>query len=595
MPDMYGGLPAGSAALRSPRRGLWFTALALAMGSIVAFFVLWAPPSEEHSARSGVGAIEHQGAIERSPVRAERGPQARVETVEGRVEDSVDGTVIAGATIGAIASVCELVPTETIPLAVSDVLGRFVLALDGFSLTGEHAGLCVRANGYVPTFVSSRRLLDAAPLVVTLNRGVSIAGHVVDDRGDPLPGVRVQAFGRGSAGAVTLNAYLGWQSARATRGEVQTNADGFFEIQGLDAGPIRLRVTKVGWRERPSSDKNAHLNPKTSLPLATDYTHVVHTGDVGIRVIMEPVWILLTEVVDANTGVALPFSRVSTLLPSALAEPSGTEMIGVDDRSWPPPARAAHSDKLHRSYWSVSATKGSPDAVMIRAESLGYERATTHLVPRGPDDPLYLEAQQVPLKRANEVGEGTVHLRVRIANAAYGGSVYVLAMQSGIRGTSLIYLPSVKDDEPHEIRLSAGEYQFALNGIPPYPSFVWPWQRAAITAGVITHAQLDCDGGFVSIVVDDASGMALPEAVVRLTSCDEVARSWLLFPYEAACLEAPGFARAFNCIVPGNYRVLVPAGQYRVRVGCLGYGDAFVPSCAATSGATTELRVTLSQ
>jgi protocatechuate 3,4-dioxygenase beta subunit len=93
--------------------------------------------------------------------------------------------------------------------------------------------------------------LRGPEVVVVLRRGLSLRGVVKNESGHPVAGAQVSAaseqgpmsFGRGGA-MVRVNRAGGDEGARQRRAE--TGADGRFELRGLTAGAMTVRVTAPG-------------------------------------------------------------------------------------------------------------------------------------------------------------------------------------------------------------------------------------------------------------------------------------------------------------------------------------------------------------
>lgn len=159
---------------------------------------------------------DHARAVS-EPLAVEAGRTASVElvlsrgqTVRGRVLDE-DGGPLAGAEVRLDGRV----------LAVTDKRGEFVL---------EHLKLPLRleahARGHLP---AGREVAGAGEIELRLERAAGgLEGVVVDDRGLPIAGARVEAAGQTAA----------------------TDRAGRFRIEGLGAGGHRVEVTARGFAPR---------------------------------------------------------------------------------------------------------------------------------------------------------------------------------------------------------------------------------------------------------------------------------------------------------------------------------------------------------
>jgi len=117
-------------------------------------------------------------------------------TVEGSVVDR-DGRPIAGAAVAARKPNASGIRAEDLASgdemlaeAVSDRSGRF--ALHGLA-TGDTIDIVARHAGYVPATAGRVELPPTANLTLTLERAARVAGRVVSDRGENVPGAVVTA------------------------------------------------------------------------------------------------------------------------------------------------------------------------------------------------------------------------------------------------------------------------------------------------------------------------------------------------------------------------------------------------------------------
>ncbi|MEM6990268.1 MAG: carboxypeptidase regulatory-like domain-containing protein [Myxococcota bacterium] len=112
-----------------------------------------------------------------------------------------------------------------------------------FQLAGVVAGrynVSASADDYLrlddkPEIEVSER--GAEPIKITLERGGSIRGRVVDQHGEAVAGANVQARGTGG---------------RSWRNRAHTVDDGTFELDNVEPGPTRVSANK-GWRKRLKS------------------------------------------------------------------------------------------------------------------------------------------------------------------------------------------------------------------------------------------------------------------------------------------------------------------------------------------------------
>ncbi len=223
-----------------------------------------------HGSRVG-GPILHKLSEKSSPVviRLRSGG-----TVEVSVTAADTGAPVAGALL-------ELRTIDNVP-AVTDSHGRA-------SFSGVAAGYCTlaaRASGFSP----AQQLVSVPesttkPVQITLSlyRGSSVSGRVVDQDGQPIQGARVLAVD--SSALLSL--------ADADRDGAESDGDGRFSIDALASGSYRLTATHADYPA--ASSKPVRVSAARPTP---DVTIVMHPGAV-----------MAGKVVDAN-GQAAPWARV---------------------------------------------------------------------------------------------------------------------------------------------------------------------------------------------------------------------------------------------------------------------------------------------
>lgn len=179
------------------------------------------------------------------PLRIELRPARRL---TGRVLDA-DGAPLAGATV--------------LPIDTGAGLGEISLSLGGMDggrggtdtegfftvsdLTPGVSSFVVRASGYRPALLRNVPIpedRDAGPVEVTLEKGATLTGRVLDGRGAPLAGamVSVQADANGSFQVG------GWEDVFLRIGlPAVTDAEGGYRIEGLvHGGHIASASTSEG-------------------------------------------------------------------------------------------------------------------------------------------------------------------------------------------------------------------------------------------------------------------------------------------------------------------------------------------------------------
>lgn len=207
--------------------------------------------------RRGLLAIEHDANL-----LFETGERRRME-LAGRDSDADLGTLAT-------------VPTSTIAGRVLDEQGRpvtsarvranpdaLILLLPGqgqevdeqgrFELTGLEPGrhnLVAEAAGRVPAIerVDLKAGASARDLVLTLARGASVAGTVLDDRGLPVADAKVASYrNRSLAGNIEI-------SGVDAGGAVTTDANGYFALSGIEGERVTLRAWRDGFAPATARD-----------------------------------------------------------------------------------------------------------------------------------------------------------------------------------------------------------------------------------------------------------------------------------------------------------------------------------------------------
>lgn len=164
----------------------------------------------------------------------------------GRVIDARSGQPISGARITLVSGPLGLVPHH----AQTGAQGRFELP----ALVGDEQSIHVQADGYVAAGPLRYREADS-PVRVRLDPAGVIEGRIVDGRGRPIAGARVQALGEQQADAralggdglgVTPGPVPPIAAAGAAQqiliGEALSERDGTFSVTGLRAGRYDLGV-----------------------------------------------------------------------------------------------------------------------------------------------------------------------------------------------------------------------------------------------------------------------------------------------------------------------------------------------------------------
>lgn len=128
------------------------------------------------------------------------------------------------------------------PAATTTADGRFTIQ---DLLPGTPVHLAVRAPGFLAGLVRAVRPPTAQPLVIRLEPETTLAGRVVDDRGDPVAGARIELRWQATL-PEDAEIRLGEPVFRTARSE----ADGRFELRGIPTGGANLSVAAQGFVAR---------------------------------------------------------------------------------------------------------------------------------------------------------------------------------------------------------------------------------------------------------------------------------------------------------------------------------------------------------
>ena len=198
---------------------------------------------------SMIFTVSHPGyaALPAHPVELAPGPPARADlallpmaTLQGRVVDP-EKKPVAKARVQA---------GPFGDTTGTDAGGRFSVFADPRSPTT----IRVRADGFAPAAVTGLRLKPAEKrqnVVVTLERGLSASGRVVNDRKEPVAGAKVAyAQSRGTRRGRRGFARTGERAEPDDR-FVVTDARGRFVLQHVEAGEYALTVTHEKYADKP--------------------------------------------------------------------------------------------------------------------------------------------------------------------------------------------------------------------------------------------------------------------------------------------------------------------------------------------------------
>lgn len=195
--------------------------------------------ADEHLITFGDVFPQHQSVL--APADDVKLVLSAIRTVRGRVVDAASGAPIGKFSLqgGGSSSFSGDLDTKTFEPAD----GAFAL-----ELPETVASLLAAAEGYLPAEVELTPSAD--PLVVRLSHGRTVRGHVLDESGQPLAGVRVTNDFNGISEDETDDA----------EGTVHSAGDGSFEMKALPIDrEVQLRFHKSGYvaneqKVRPESD-----------------------------------------------------------------------------------------------------------------------------------------------------------------------------------------------------------------------------------------------------------------------------------------------------------------------------------------------------
>lgn len=391
-------------------------------------------------------------------------------TLSGQVRDAEDERPLSSARIHVANGFLGAHSRST----TTDGGGAF--ALDG--IVDEDPVVYVEADGYVasgPLSVGA----DDPDLDVRLERGASLEGVVIDDRGEPLRGVAVRAFGSDARRPVDVAA-VDQDSLGVTAGPVPpisssgtrqlaiaeqatTDAQGRFALRNLRSGRFTALATQSGYA--PSESETVSLRPGE--------THR------GLRIVMYRGHELRGRVLDARgrglTGIPVELRLPSERLPRMT--------VSGEDGSF-----------------AFRAVRGE-----VRLSALPYDLQPVS-VDVGMDDG---DARDVDLVLSSEL----VTLRGRVFDERGDGIEDALVLVTS-KGAGLPIRRSTKTDRDGE---------FAVPALPDPP-----YDVSVEHAGYATGEVLDVDVeeglevvlatgvSVVGRVVDDWTSAPLPDAVVSM-------------------------------------------------------------------------------
>ena len=221
--------------------------------------------------------------------------------VLGRAVDE-RGSPVAGATVvGRLARERSAGPGAMLAMlagSVGETYTRATTGADGrFRVSGLATGsvdITAEADGKQVGHLDGVELLqgDAVDVGdVVLADGGSIAGYVVGPDGEPVEGASVRVSSMSRIVLSSLDDLPRRDLGREMRLRAETDADGWFSLDGLGNGQFSVHVSAAGF-SRSSTDN-------------------VATGTRDLRVRMDPLGTLVLTVRSARTGERVPDAEVS--------------------------------------------------------------------------------------------------------------------------------------------------------------------------------------------------------------------------------------------------------------------------------------------
>jgi protocatechuate 3,4-dioxygenase beta subunit len=144
------------------------------------------------------------------------------------------------------------VPIDRKPEATTGADGRFVLP---DLRRGERLDLEVRAAGYRPGSAAGVPAPNTRPVRIVLDRGVRVAGRVVDAGGRPVAGAELELRSERPGGERGIIRHVGGATARTA-----ADADGRFVFDGIPPGGATLDAWAAGFQ--PAQGRDLRLPPE---------------------------------------------------------------------------------------------------------------------------------------------------------------------------------------------------------------------------------------------------------------------------------------------------------------------------------------------
>lgn len=540
-----------------------------------------APPPAEVSAPESGERVPIRRRVSPSPAEVSRPEKNEGEPVRahGRVVDDVTSAPLADALVCAVDRVGVTRSVADLPHASTDADGRFALGV----VTGSDADwrIVVRRSGYIEAVAA----VGVGPVEIRLSPGQSVAGHVRDHTGRPIEGVEVAAAEPRVAGAMRLSGdFVVSETSPPNHGATTTDASGAFRVAGLRGGLVRVRASKRGWRT-VGFPKPPPRRGSASIPVLESDSVSVVTGSEDLEIVMEPVWVGSLRVVDAASGAAIPAASVAQENVQLSARQKWVQ-VAAPDRDWFRGDEPWYTAK--RAYYRRG---GDGEDLQLVVSAPGYESLRQTLVPRGPDEPGYLEPVVVRLQPRAPVGH--LLLAVSAGEHRLRDPLLVQVVVPGQAVVSDVVLEAADDSGRYPLTLPAGTYRLTVLGHAMNPTLDARPHDVEVVADRRSPVELELDAGIGVFRLREPSGAVVGAARIRVTSNERFARSWVLAPRDTSVARVPRWVEMLGAHAPGEFRVLLAPGSYRVSAKCLGYSDAALENVVIESGHETSVSLEL--
>ena len=264
--------------------------------------------------------------------------------------------------------------------------------------------------------------------------------------------------------------------------------------------------------------------------------------------------------------------------------------MGCDDLDWyeagDPAARVA------RAFFEPTRSIDRPNTIDVRVDYLGYERKSVPVTPRSASDPDFLRAEKVLLKALAP----SARLVIR---CTLGGNPVLEPLRLMIsEGKRKLWAKFVSEPDAtegtHKIDLPAGNYLLQIMGTAAFPTLDDVPRPIDLRPGETQETVARLVAGVLALRVRGPSGVPLDGALVEITSNSQHARAWVVSKPDTALVADLANNPGLRSGKPGEYRLLLRPGSYRLRVAAVGlnsleFGNVTVAEDSETSlGADME-------